>query len=184
MATKLLPTPEQLRQLLRYEPDTGKIFWRERTPDLFRDGARKSARTACKQWNTRHAGKEALACIDANGYRHGTALSISMAAHRVIWAIHYGEWPQDEIDHKDGDRSNNRIGNLRAATSALNKMNRALRRDNKTGTPGITWHHREKRWRARIGSHKSLGYFLTKDEAVAARRKAERELGYSARHGY
>jgi hypothetical protein len=174
MAKNPIPTPEELRQLLRYEPETGKLFWRERGAG-FTDRQRSA-------FNGTYAGKEALACVGNHGYRCGTIIRRNVLAHRIAWAIHFGVWPTDELDHVDGNRTNNRIANLRAATSQDNKKNRAIRSDNKSGATGIDWRPREKLWAARLAG-KSIGYFRTKDEAIVARKSAEVLLGYSERHG-
>lgn len=111
MAKKQLPCPTLLRQLLTYDPDTGKLFWRYRP-------------NALKQWNTRHAGKEAFTYIDAYGYCIGTLQKAGLKAHRVIWAMEKGHWPKHDIDHINGCRSDNRLNNLRHATRAQNLSNR------------------------------------------------------------
>lgn len=94
MAKKTLPTIEELRKLLRCEPETGLLFWRERTPDMFEDGMHSSEHS-CNAWNARYCGKMALAAIDGKGYFRGRVLGQNVSAHRVIWAIVHGEWPKD-----------------------------------------------------------------------------------------
>lgn len=99
---KPLPTPELLRKLLRYEPDTGKLYWRERTPDMFEDG-RMTARQKCRVWNGKFVGREALKSVTSFGYKFGEINGCRHRAHRVIWAISNGEWPTNQIDHINGD---------------------------------------------------------------------------------
>ena len=82
--------PEVVRRLLRYCPEAGKLFWRERTEDLFSDG-RHSAAHICARWNKRYAGQEAFTALD-NGYRKGAIFNNPHRAHRVIWAIQTGEF--------------------------------------------------------------------------------------------
>ncbi len=110
---KTLPCPTLLRQLLRYEPDTGKLFWLYRPDGL-------------KKWNTRYADKEAFTCTDAYGYRIGNLQKVGLKAHRVIWAMVHGEWPEHDIDHINGCRSDNRLVNLRHATRAQNLSNQRV----------------------------------------------------------
>jgi hypothetical protein len=98
--TKELPSPDLLRKLLRYEPETGKLFWRERDREFF-----KSDRDY-KVWNIRFAGKEAFTASDC-GYKTGKVFGKTYRAHRIIWALQTGAWPRDEIDHIDQDKSNN-----------------------------------------------------------------------------
>lgn len=104
---------ELLRQLLRYEPETGKLYWLSRDVSLFHESATRTAAGTCKWWNGRFAGKEAFTATGVHGCRAGRIFGQAHYAHRVAWALHHGGWPTDEIDHQDGDRANNRISNLR-----------------------------------------------------------------------
>ncbi len=94
--------------------------------------------------------------------------------------------PSGEIDHINGDRTDNRICNLRDVTSAGNSCNRRRQDRNTSGVTGVAWDKRASRWQARIGlngKQKYLGYFDSLDEAVAARKAAELELGFHPNHG-
>ena len=176
--------PETLRQLLRYEPETGKLFWRERGPEWFSDGKDGSANNAAK-WNARFAGKEALnSGSGSHGYFDGAVLGVGALAHRVAFAIVYGRWPVG-VDHIDGDRRNNRLSNLREADHAENALNRKVRSDNTSGAAGV-WSLKRGGWRARIkraGIISDLGTFATKEAAIAARKAAEMRLGFHQNHG-
>lgn len=169
-----LPDIDYLRQRLRYEPDTGKLYWR--------DCASMPAR-----WLSRWAGTEAFTAGDNNGYRQGCVDNKLYRAHRVIWALHYGAWPSGHIDHIDHDTSNNRISNLRIVSRAENNRNASMRRDNKSGVTGVYEEPRgTKRWRAyaRFNNElKCLGLFFTKEEAVDARKNAEKQFGFHENHG-
>ena len=185
MAKEDLPAPEEIRKLLRYEPDTGKLYWLERTPDTFEDG-KQSAETACRRWNTRYAGKEAFATVTGEGYRQGSIFAESYLAHRVIWALQQGEWPTHEIDHINGVKNDNRIENLRAVTKGENSRNLPMRADNSSGVTGVTWHKKALKWQAQIavnGRLLHLGRYAEKDDAVAARKAAEAKFGYHVNHG-
>lgn len=179
MAKGHLPAPSTLRQLLRYEPDKGKLFWRRRPIGMFPD------RRAWKIWNTRYAHKEAFTSF-SNGYRDGRIFDRAYRAHRVVWAIVYGETPSMEIDHIDGDRANNRIENLRLVTGAENQRNKGLNKNNTSGVLGVCWDKGRGKWMARI-SHKgkavSLGRFDNKNDAIAARNLALVAYGYHPNHG-
>ncbi|MBU0368027.1 hypothetical protein, partial [Acinetobacter baumannii] len=83
MAKKPIPTPEELRQLLRYEPETGKLFWLPREPWRFEVRC-TSAASVCTRWNARYAGREAFTSISAQGYKQGGILRHQLSAHRVI----------------------------------------------------------------------------------------------------
>src|SRR5258706_15455005 len=113
---------------------------------------------------------ERAGTINGRGYRqicYGGAIYLE---HRFIWFYVHGEWPKDEIDHKDGDRQNNAFDNLREATCSQNKMNRPL----ETGTSGLRGVSPNKSatgWRARVwvdGQEVSLGEYATKEEAHKA----------------
>ena len=103
---------DHLRDLLSYDPDTGNFRWKRRTPDMFSAGVR-TAKQKCVMWNNRHAGKDAFTSVDGRGRLQGRIWAATYRAHRVAWALHYGEWPLMEIDHINGDHTDNRIANLR-----------------------------------------------------------------------
>lgn len=189
MAARQLPDAELLRKLLRYEPDTGKLYWRERTPDLFANPKRYSRETACKTWNTKNAGKEAFR-VPMKGYLMGSLLGDTYLAHRVAWAIHTGTTDFDHIDHMNGNRSDNRIVNLRCIGRLGNMKNVRQRIDCISGETGVRLHVDKRwgrpRWAARIqvnGRRMYLGSFETKEEAVAARRAASTRYGFGPNHG-
>jgi len=180
-----LTPPETIRKLLEYNPATGKLFWRERSTEFFNDGKR-SAETACRCWNARHAGKEAFTADHGDGYRHGRILDRVYFAHRVIWALTHGEWPVDQIDHINGVKDDNRIKNLRAVTHQENSKNQKLRDTNTSGHVGVCWYEQTRKWQARIrvnGRCVHLGYFVRKDDAIDARKAAEVEYDYHPNHG-
>jgi hypothetical protein len=96
-------------------------------------------------------------------------------AHRLAWLYVFGLFPPNEIDHRNGIRTDNRIANLRVATKPENQQNRALR----NGRLGIDYHKGRGRWRARItvaGVVHCLGYFTEQDAAQAAYLRAKKLL--------
>lgn len=106
--------------------------------------------------------------------------------HNLIWLLEKGCWPQHEIDHVDGDGANNNIDNLRDVPHGTNSKNQRLNRRNVTGTPGIRWNKKNRKWSARIhrdGSDWWLGLFAKIEDAIAARKAAEREVKYHENHG-
>lgn len=105
--TQELPSPELLRKLLRYEPETGKLYWRRRMSHMLNEPA-----SYCMTWNDRFAGKPALATKSKNGYLRGRINDVNVVAHRVIWAMTYDDWPEGVIKHINGDPTDNRICNL------------------------------------------------------------------------
>lgn len=176
-----------LRTLLRYEPETGKLFWLERDVSLFNETLSRTAQHACNQWNARCAGKEAFTALGGHGAHEGRIFGKAYYAHIVAWALHNGDWPAYDIDHEDGNRANNCIGNLRDVTHQVNMQNKKLYRSNSSGAHGVTFHIQKKRWQALItvnGKRHHLGTFTNKDDAISARITAERERNtFHANHG-
>ncbi len=174
--------PDVLRQLLRYEPDTGKLYWLPRGLEWFCDA--KSPERIANSWNTRHSGGLAFK-RQTKGYFSGTLLRQKLLAHRVIFAHHHGKWPE-YIDHADGNPSNNRIENLRDVSHQKNMQNMPVSIRNKSGIMGVGWRKNEQKWAARItvdGRRHSLGYYHDKNEAIVARKNAEIRFGFHQNHG-
>src|SRR5215467_10739676 len=120
-----------LNELLRYELETGKLFWKKRDismfafdPTIHTSKRAYSAERSCNKWNTRYADKPALTAVNNWGYQHGSVNGRSLLTHRVIWEMVTGRVP-DILDHVNGDRTDNRLVNLREATPTLNSSNRA-----------------------------------------------------------
>ena len=178
-------TPQLLRELLDYDPETGSLTWKRRNPKWFADGKR-GACAAANVWNARYAGKYAFTALDTNGYRRGAIFRQSLYGHRVAWAVYYGEWPDDEIDHIDGSRANNKIENLRAASRSENCLNIAMKSSNTSGVTGVSWDKINELWESRIhnnGKCKRLGRFACLSAAAIVRKAAESRYGYTERHG-
>lgn len=106
--------------------------------------------------------------------------------HRVIWLIVTGDWPEHEVDHEDGNGLNNRWSNLQCVTNAQNRKNTRRQSNNTSGQTGVHWCENEKKWIARISVDRKrylLGLFEELDDAIAARKKAEKDYGYHKNHG-
>lgn len=162
----------QLRKMLRHDPETGKLFWRER------DDCPPNVRS-------RISHKEAFVNMSNNGYMRGAVNGVFLLAHRVIWALEYGVWP-DEIDHINGVRHDNRLCNLRSVDRTTNGQNLCLQQRNKSGRIGVTWYKAYQNWAAAIVVNQKrihLGYFSTVDEAAKARELAEHKYGFHRNHG-
>lgn len=165
--------------IVAYDGQTGLFTYRENPPSfLF------SSERIRKIWLTQFAGK----C--AGGRTGGGYLCLRFArrtvrAHGYALFLHLGRWPVI-VDHINGDPSDNRILNLREADESINRRNQRLRSDNTSGHPGIVYHSASRRWVAQIcvrGRRKHLGTFHTKEAAVAARMKAQQEMGFGPNHG-
>jgi hypothetical protein len=151
-------TQERIWELLLYRE--GDLFWR------FKTGSQAAGNRA---GNDREDGYVRIK-IDRKLFM----------AHRLIWIYHYGPVPLDqEIDHIDGNPSNNRIENLRLASHSQNGFNMKLPRHSTTGLKGVTYDKRKLLWRAYITVHKKriwLGDFSSAEKAHAVRVAAAQEL--------
>lgn len=184
MATKSIPTPEVLRQLLDYHPDTGKLFWKERDAYWFID-RHNTAKQSRDAFNTRRAGKEAFTA-NLSGYKTGRIFGSQFLAHRVAWTIYYGAPPLANIDHINGIGSDNRIINLRDVSQKENLRNSRRASNNTSGHAGVSFHKQAGKWQAGIkidGKRIGLGLFATLEEASAARKDAEALYGFHENHG-
>ena len=185
MADRRLPTPEEVRQLLDYDPKTGTFTWRARSVEVFQRAETPNPSLVCALWNGRRAGQKALTAQQKHGYLFGSLFGTKIYAHRAAWAHYHGEWPE-KVDHINGDPSDNRISNLRSVSHDENMKNVRRHADNKSGFLGVSFCKQTRRWRASItanGKSINLGRFTTKEEAVSARREADRAYGFHFNHG-
>lgn len=180
---KALP-PDAVRRLFDYVD--GILFWRERPVADFRN------QRSCSTWNAKFAGQPAGHIHKVrSGERRRIAITHDGAAHRVyasrlIWAWHHGVWPSELVDHEDGDTLNDLIGNLRDVPDGTNSKNMKMHCGNKSGVTGVCQYGRRGKWKAEImadGVKTHLGVFDTIDDAAAARKSAERALGFHVNHG-
>jgi hypothetical protein len=150
---------DYVRRALDYDPTTGVFIWRA---------------PSRKDVIGKQAGKRRR-----DGYVVLSFWSRYYLAHRVAWLYVYGRWPENCIDHINGEPSDNRIANLREATHAENIANRPKQSNNRSGRKGVAFHARSGRWVAQIaknGAKHHLGYFKTRDLAAEAYAKAARDL--------
>lgn len=183
MRAKMLPDTALLRQLLRYDEHSGKLYWLDRTIEHFYEC--ENPKKSCSSWNGRYAGKEAFTHKNNCGYMCGFVLGESYLAHRIAWRIFYDESP-NEIDHINGMRSDNRIVNLRSVTFSENARNKKIQSNNTSGCAGVCFSNKKGKWIARIKLHGKfvcLGSFTHFDGAVAARKNAEVTFGFHKNHG-
>ena len=165
MSDKL--TAERLRELLSYNADTGVFTYR------LRRGCRSAGAVA--------------GCMRSDGYTVISVDTRNCFSHRLVWLYVTGSLPAGEIDHIDGDRSNNRIANLRDVSPAENSRNLSLKAKNTSGYQGVTFYKKTKRWMARIridGKQNHIGFYDTPEAAHAAYARAAEGRGYTARHIY
>lgn len=177
---KKLPSQQALLDLLSYDKDTGLLTWRERTPEIAkRHGLDEKL---IDIWNSNNAGKPAHTLL-RRGYIGITAFGIHYFAHRIIWKMIFDEEP-DHVDHINGNTSDNRLENLRNVDAQGNSRNRKLSSNNKTGYSGVHWCSDRQKFVARIKINRrniSLGAFSLKEDAIEARRQAEKSIDFVIR---
>ena len=152
-------TQERLRELLSYNQHTGVFQW------LVSRGRARAESIA--------------GSADSYGYLQTKICGRIYLNHRLAWLYAHGEWPDEQIDHINGCRADNRLANLRKVSASINQQNqRKARLDNKSGFLGVS--SSGKRWQARIshpgGKDTYLGLFDTPELAHAAYLEAKRRL--------
>lgn len=156
---KELPSQEEINYRMDYEPETGILKWANP-----RKGRASSGQIAGNQRENGYW----IVCFNKKKYY----------AHRLIWKYFHGTDPMF-IDHIDGDRSNNRISNLRSASWSENQRNKERNSRNTSGFKGVVLHKPTGRWTAKIrkdGKITSLKYHDTAEEASEAYIKASKEI--------
>lgn len=150
-------TLERLKEILSYAPETGlftRLCW-------VGGNARKDTIAGVE-----HDGRYIRISIDGKPYY----------AHRLAWLYMTGEWPEDDIDHKDLNGFNNRWINLREATRTQNSGNVHKRCTNTSGIKGIWWNKYHQKWTAEIMINQKkihIGHFVVFEDAVKARHEAD-----------
>ena len=137
-----------IKSKLRYDKDTGAFAWTQ---------SRGSVKAG-----------DFAESVNSRGYARVKVDGVHYLAHRLAWAFVYGEFPKSDIDHANGIKTDNRIGNLRLATRSENQCNRGRHANNKSGFKGVNWNPSTKKWAARCmvnGKRKHIGYF---DDAASA----------------
>lgn len=146
-----LITREKLLEILRYDPETGKFYWRVN---------RKSVKE----------GDEA-GCLNHHGYIRISTCGRQYQAHILAWLYMTGKWPEKDLDHKNLLRSDNRWDNLRLSSKQESSCNRGMFKNNKSGIKGVCWRASTKKWRAYIYKDYKcleLGSFELKENAEKA----------------
>jgi len=160
-------TQPYLKKILDYAPDTGVFVWKIAKSKNIRVGA-------------------VAGCINSLGYRVIKIDRRTYLAHRLAWLYVYGEFPDNQIDHINQAKDDNRILNLRDVTVSENGKNAKMSKNNTSGINGVCWYKRRKKWRVRInvnGKLKHLGYYEDLKLAALVRKEAEIKYGYHKNHG-
>lgn len=133
---------EEILELVYYDKDSGEILWK----------ANSGAATLGRKcgWTR------------PDGYRQVYIKKHPLLLHRVIWLLENGEWPSKLIDHINGDKSDNRITNLRLANNEQNGRNSKIHLKNKSGERNVFWREGHKKWEVSVRVNKKtiyLGWF-------------------------
>lgn len=152
---------ERLIEALAYDPETGVFRWKI-SP---RGNVRAGDVAGCKTDRN-----YSVIAVDGKLYR----------AHRLAWFYVTGEWPEAEVDHINGQRDDNRFGNLRVVSNVVNSQNRRRANSNsRTGLLGVFLHKKTGKFQARIMANRilrHLGTFRTAEEAHEAYLTAKRQI--------
>lgn len=163
-----LITQARLKELLVYDWRSGELINR----------TNRSSRA--------RAGDVAGTVNKDSGYRKISLDGKKYLAHRLVFLYVTGSWPKEQLDHIDGDRSNNRFENLHAVSHKENLRNQGIYCSNTSGHVGVHWNKKCNKWQAYIkvnGKMLHLGLFENLEDAIAARKAAEREHGFHPSHG-
>ena len=151
---------EFLKSILDYNEETGVFLWKV---------SRGCIRKGEEAGNTR-----------PDGYYRIRIENKPYFAHRLAWLYIHGKFPDNHIDHINGDTSDNRLSNLREATNQQNQYNvTKLRCDNSTGYKGVSFNKRDNKFQAQIrinGKLIFLGYFDSAKKAGAAYERAAKNF--------
>lgn len=157
---KEMITQPRLKELLSYDPDTGVFTW------------------AVNRFRAR-VGMVA-GSLHGEGYRKIKLDGIDYLEHRLAWLYVTGAFPQEDTDHINGNRADNRIVNLRDVSRTTNMHNeRAPRTNGTSGFLGVSWVSSRKKWRAKItvgSKRKTIGEFSSPEAAHEAYLNAKRVL--------
>lgn len=168
-----------LKSILHYDPDTGVFVWKERPLDYF------PTYRSYRSWNGRYK-NTAAGMLHPEGYWIIKINYRGWKAHRLAFIYMTGSEPSCETDHVNGIRNDNRWCNLRAVSKQENLKNQKQYKNNSSGVTGVSLKKQSGKWQAYIrdGNHQiHLGYFLSKQGALDARKKAEARLGFHENHG-
>lgn len=159
-------TQQELKEVLSYNPLDGIFTWK-------------------KSFHKSRIGTIA-GYINKRGYIAIRVNKKTYYAHRLAWLYTHGELPKKQIDHINGDTSDNRLSNLRDVSTADNGRNRRVGLNNTSGIMGVVWHKNKNKWIVNIKvdmKRHYLGYYSNIFDAACVRISAQNKLGFHENHG-
>jgi hypothetical protein len=173
---KPVVTPKLLQEAVEYIPETGMFFWKERSDRYFSNSG------SAYLWNYENSGREVAQKRNPLNYRVIRLFGKSILAHVAALAIVNGKWPEQDVDHINGQKSDNRLCNLREVPRFVNQRNRVMAENNTSGCTGVYKTKNGKFAAKIIKIH--LGTFETFEDAVKARQEAQYKTpSFTKRHG-
>lgn len=129
------PSIKELLYFFSYDEKSGVLSWRNPRANKLKPGDRAGT-------------------VGHKNYRVVQLMGKHYREHHICWAISKGAWPINQIDHKNCDRGDNRISNLRECTGSENAKNRTLNKNSSSGYKGVSFHKASGKWAARIQVNK------------------------------
>lgn len=155
---------DEAEKFFDYENSTGRLLWKNHPRRMVCNGFEAGCRLGVYRQ------------VKVNGRKY--------LSHRIAWLLNYREWPENQIDHIDGDGMNNRIENLREADHLINRKNVKATARNTSGVAGVS--KRGDRWEV-YGTDNKKSYYLGRyrsfSDAVEVRNVFKQEHGFTERHG-
>ena len=141
---------EKLHKMFTYNPETGLL--------------------------KRKRNKQVVGTLNGKGYLDVSIEGKNHRVHRVCYCMYHGYWPENDIDHINQIKTDNRIKNLREVSRSCNMRNSKLHTNSSSGVKGVSWNKQRKKWKTYITINNKniyVGFFKDFDSAVMARYIAE-----------
>lgn len=158
---------DQWKEYLQYDPGLGEFTWTKAPTNRVKVG-------------------DKVGTVQKNGYLATKLKGTRVYLHRLAWLLHYGEYPDGQIDHINHSRDDNRIENLRRVSHEENGRNCKMKKNNTSSEIGVCWDRSRNKWLAQVyhnGVHILRKRFNSFEEAVNAKNEAYKLAGFHENHG-